>query len=72
MWITREMEADYNRCIFEERKRPSSQAFEPTHAVSKPASQGLKLQARGHKLQDPGTRVQAHKLRVRGTSNKDK
>jgi len=72
MWITREMEADYNRCIFEERKRSSSQAFEPTHAGFKPASQGFKLQARGHKLQDPGTRVQAHKLRVRGTSNKDK
>ena len=50
----------------------SVQAFEPTYAVCKPASNGLKLQARGHKLQDPGTRVQAHKLRVRGTSNKDK
>ena len=72
MWITREMEADHNRCIFEERKRSSSQAFEPTHAIGQAASQGLKLQARGHKLQDPGTRVQAHKLRVRGTSNKDK
>ena len=50
----------------------SLQAFEPTHAVIKSTSQGLKLQARVHKLQDPGTRVQAHKLRVRGTSNKDK
>ena len=50
----------------------SLQAFEPTHAGFKPASQGFKLQARGHKLQDPVTRVQAHKLRVRGTSNKDK
>jgi len=50
----------------------SLQAFEPTHAGCKPTSQGFKLQARGHKLQDPVTRVQAHKLRVRGTSNKDK
>ena len=31
-----------------------------------------KLQARVHKLQDPSTRVQAYKLRVRVTSNKDK
>ena len=51
---------------------PGSQAFEPTHTINQSTSQGLKLQARGHKLQDPGTRVQAHKLRVRGTSNKDK
>jgi len=53
-------------------KLSSAQAFEPTHAVIKPTSQGLKLQARVHKLQDPGTRVQAHKLRVRGSGNKDK
>ena len=72
MWITREMEADYNRCIFEERKPSSSQAFEPTNAGLKSASDGLKLQAASYKLQDPGTRVQAHKRRVRGTSNKDK
>ena len=42
-------------------------------ATSIPAqSQGFKLQARVHKLQDPVTRVQAHKPTVRGTSNKDK
>ena len=51
---------------------PGSQAFEPTHTINQPTSQGLKLQARGHKLQDPGTRVQAHKLRIRGSGNKDK
>ena len=50
----------------------SLQAFEPTHTINQSTSQGLKLQARGHKLEDPGTRVQAHKLRVRGTSNQDK
>jgi len=72
MWITREMEADYNRCIFEERKPSSSQAFEPTYTGLKPTSQGFKLQARVHKLQDPGTRVQAHKRRVRGSGYEDK
>ena len=72
MWITREMEADYNRCIFEERKRSSSQAFEPTYTGLKPASDGLKLQAASYKLQDPGTRVQAHKSRVRGSGYEDK
>ena len=42
-------------------------------ATSIPAqSQGFKLQARVHKLQDPSTRVQAHKPTVRGASNKDK
>jgi len=51
---------------------PGSQAFEPTHTINQSTSQGLKLQARGHKLQDSGTRVQAHKLRVRGASNQDK
>ena len=41
-------------------------------AASLPTSaQGFKLQARVNKLQDPMTRVQAHKL-VRGTSNKYK
>ena len=35
-------------------------------------SQGFKLQARVHKLQDPVTRVQAHKPKFRGASNKDK
>ena len=51
---------------------PGAQAFKPTHTIIQSTSQGLKLQARGHKLQDPGTRVQAHKLRVRGASNQDK
>ena len=51
---------------------PGSQAFEPTHTIIQSTSQGLKLQARGHKLEDPGTRVQAHKLGVRGASNQDK
>ena len=42
-------------------------------ATSRPAqSQGFKLQARVHKLQDPMTRVQAHKPTVRGASNEDK
>ena len=53
-------------------KLSSTQAFEPTYAVRKPTSNGLKLQARGHKLQDPVTRVQAHKLRVRGSGYEDK
>ena len=35
-------------------------------------SQGFKLQARSHKLQDLMTRVQAHKPTVQGASNKDK
>jgi hypothetical protein len=35
-------------------------------------SQGFKLQARVHKLQDPVTRVQAHKPTIRGASNKNK
>ena len=42
-------------------------------ATSRPAqSQGFKLQARVHKLQDLRARVQAHKPTVRGASNKDK
>ena len=53
------------------RKGASLQAFK-LEATSVPSqSQGFKLQARVHKLQDPMTRVQAHKL-VPGTSNKDK
>ena len=35
-------------------------------------AQGFKLQARVYKLQDPMTRVQAHKPKFRGASNKDK
>ena len=42
-------------------------------ATSRPAqSQGFKLQARVHKLQDLRARVQAHKPTVQGASNKDK
>ena len=42
-------------------------------ATSIPTSaQGLKLQARVHKLQDLMTRVQAHKPTLRGASNKNK
>ena len=42
-------------------------------ATSVPAGgQGLKLQAKILKRQDPRTRVQAHKPTVRGASNKDK
>ena len=35
-------------------------------------AQGLKLQAKIFKRNDPVTRVQAHKPKFRGTSNKDK
>ena len=35
-------------------------------------SQGFKLQARVHKLQDLMTRVQAHKPTIKGASNKNK
>ena len=42
-------------------------------ATSLPSlSQGFKLQARVHKLQNLMTRVQAHKPSVQGTSNEDK
>ena len=42
-------------------------------ATSVPSgSQGFKLQAKILKRQDPMTRVQAHKPKFRGTSNKDK
>jgi hypothetical protein len=53
-------------------KRSSAQALEPGNTGRKPASQGFKPQAIIYKFQDPRSRVQAHKLRVRGTSNKDK
>jgi hypothetical protein len=56
----------------QELKLASLQAFEPTNAGLKPASQGLKPQAIIYKFQDPGTRVQAHKLRIRGSGNEDK
>jgi hypothetical protein len=42
-------------------------------ATSRPTqSQGFKLQARVYKLQDPSTRVQAHKPTLQGASNEDK
>ena len=42
-------------------------------ATSVPAGgQGFKLQAKILKRQDPMTRVQAHKPKFRGASNKDK
>ena len=42
-------------------------------AASVPSqSQGLKLQAKILKRNDPMTRVQAHKPTIRGASNKDK
>ena len=50
----------------------SSQALKLEAASVPPQSQGFKLQARVHKLQDPVTRVQAHKPTIRGASNKDK
>ena len=54
------------------KKCASLQALK-LEATSLPSlSQGFKLQARSHKLQDLMTRVQAHKPTVRGASNKDK
>ena len=50
----------------------SSQAFEPTNAGLKPTSQGFKPQALKFQFQDSVSRVQAHKLRVRGSGNEDK
>jgi hypothetical protein len=56
----------------QELKLASLQAFEPTNAGLKPDRQGFKPQAIIYKFQDPRSRVQAHKLRVRGPGNKDK
>jgi len=54
------------------RRGVSLQALK-LEAASRPAqSQGLKLQARMHKLQNLQARVQAHKPTLRGASNKDK
>jgi hypothetical protein len=47
------------------------QAFKQPDAGIEATSQGLKPGSRVHKLQDPGTRVQAYKL-VQGTSYQDK
>ena len=54
------------------RKLSSVQAFEPTNAGFKPNRQGFKPQAIKFQFQDSGTRVQAHKLLVRGSGNEDK
>ena len=51
---------------------PSLQALKLKAASIPTSAQGLKLQARVHKLQDLMTRVQAHKPTVQGASNKDK
>jgi hypothetical protein len=54
------------------RKRTSLQALKLEAASIPTNAQGFKLQARVYKLQDPMTRVQAHKPKFRGASNKDK
>ena len=56
----------------QELKLASSQAFEPTNAGLKPTSQGFKPQALKFQFQDSVSRVQAHKLRIRGPGNEDK
>ena len=53
-------------------KRSSAQALEPGNAGRKPDRQGFKPQAIIYKFQDPRSRVQAHKLGVRGPGNEDK
>ena len=53
-------------------KRSSAQALEPGNTGRKPTSQVFKPQAIIYKFQDPRSRVQAHKLRVRGPGNEDK
>jgi len=50
----------------------SLQALEPGNRGLKPNRQGFKPQAIIYKFQDPRSRVQAHKLRVRGPGNEDK
>ena len=52
--------------------RANSQALKLLSHKLPTSAQGFKLQARVHKLQDPMTRVQAHKPTVRGASNEDK
>ena len=56
----------------QELKLASLQAFEPTNAGLKPTSQGFKPQALKFQFQDSVSRVQAHKLRIRGSGNEDK
>ena len=53
-------------------KRSSLQVLEPGNRGLKPNRQGFKPQAIIYKFQDPRSRVQAHKLGVRGPGNEDK
>ena len=53
-------------------KRSSAQALKQSNTGRKPTSQGFKPQAIIYKFQDARSRVQAHKLRVRGPGNEDK
>ena len=50
----------------------SLQALKLEAASIPTGAQGLKLQARSHKLQDLRARVQAHKPTIQGASNKNK
>ena len=50
----------------------SLQALKPQAASIPTSAQGLKLQAKILKRNDPMTRVQAHKPTIRGASNKNK
>ena len=50
----------------------SLQALKLEAASIPTSAQGLKLQAKILKRNDPMTRVQAHKPAIRGTSNKNK
>ena len=50
----------------------SLQALKLEAASIPTSAQGLKLQAKILKRNDPMTRVQAHKPTIRGASNKDK
>jgi len=54
------------------KKRASLQALKLLGHKLPPQGQGFKRNAQAHKLQDPGSRVQAHKPTSRGTGNEDK
>ena len=54
------------------RTSKSLQALKLQATSVPPQSQGFKLQARVHKLQNLRARVQAHKPTFQGASNKDK
>jgi len=48
MWITREMEADYNRCIFEEKKNKKDKtARVQAYKLSNQPTQAASPQAKG-------------------------